>query len=478
MIVVSVLLIPVAVALLVLGLADGSSTPLISSIVASLLAAVVLVVGARRTALLRRAATATPDRYDADLGTARDPGYGAGHGSAALVAEPVGAVAGTRAGAAAGSGAGAARSWAGRDAGTQAGAAGGPGRPGGRRREPAPEPSFADNPPAPDEGLASPTDAKPRVANRDDAEAALAADAAYREGSDPDATSDRLRAAYGEAPDGTASDRAAPEGAAAGYGEASDRAAAGYGEASEGAAAGVQPGADVGSRDVLPPDAGSRAEGVRRDVGGSPDAEPGVDSAQRDGSSQRADGSQRDDGSQGAEGAQRADVSEHADSSQRADSSGRDDVSERAGGSERADSSRRADVSERAGGLERADVSKRADSAQRADGPHGADEPPSSDGSGFSYGAGLAEEFAEPDVDDPADEPLPQAVRPADALRVARMDTEVLVVDGRPRYHLADCPHLVGRLTEPLPAAEAVELGFSPCGLCRPVDRLVAQAAH
>jgi hypothetical protein len=25
---------------------------------------------------------------------------------------------------------------------------------------------------------------------------------------------------------------------------------------------------------------------------------------------------------------------------------------------------------------------------------------------------------------------------------------------------------------------EAVELGFSPCGLCRPVDRLVAAVAH
>jgi hypothetical protein len=58
------------------------------------------------------------------------------------------------------------------------------------------------------------------------------------------------------------------------------------------------------------------------------------------------------------------------------------------------------------------------------------------------------------------------------------MDAEVLVVDGRPRYHLGDCPHLAGRLTEPLPAREAVELGFSPCGRCRPVDRLVGQAAH
>jgi len=90
--------------------------------------------------------------------------------------------------------------------------------------------------------------------------------------------------------------------------------------------------------------------------------------------------------------------------------------------------------------------------------------------------AGVADEFDEPDPDDPDDEPLPQAVSPADAVRVARLDAEVLVVDGRPRYHLADCPHLVGRLTEGLPVAEAVELGFSPCGLCRPVERLVAAA--
>jgi hypothetical protein len=89
-----------------------------------------------------------------------------------------------------------------------------------------------------------------------------------------------------------------------------------------------------------------------------------------------------------------------------------------------------------------------------------------------------ADEFDDPDDDDPDDEPLPQSVRPADAVLVARFDTEVLVVDGRPRYHMADCPHLVGRLTEALPVNEAVELGFSPCGLCRPVDRLVAAVAH
>jgi hypothetical protein len=84
----------------------------------------------------------------------------------------------------------------------------------------------------------------------------------------------------------------------------------------------------------------------------------------------------------------------------------------------------------------------------------------------------------EADDDDPADEPLPQKVSPTDAVRVARLDAEVLVVDGRPRYHVPECPHLVGRLTEPVPVNEAVELGFSPCGLCRPVDQLVAAAAR
>ena len=80
--------------------------------------------------------------------------------------------------------------------------------------------------------------------------------------------------------------------------------------------------------------------------------------------------------------------------------------------------------------------------------------------------------------EDPADEPPVEWIRPADAVRVARINTEVLVVDERPRYHVANCPHLTGRSTEPLPAAEAVELGFSPCGLCRPVDHLVGQAAR
>jgi hypothetical protein len=89
--------------------------------------------------------------------------------------------------------------------------------------------------------------------------------------------------------------------------------------------------------------------------------------------------------------------------------------------------------------------------------------------------AQLGREDAE---EDPADEPAPQRVQPTDAVQVSRMTVDVLVVDGRPRYHLPGCRHLADRETEPLPVAEAVDLGFTPCSLCRPVDRLVAGAAR
>jgi hypothetical protein len=78
--------------------------------------------------------------------------------------------------------------------------------------------------------------------------------------------------------------------------------------------------------------------------------------------------------------------------------------------------------------------------------------------------------------EDPPDEPAPQAVSTADAARVARMTTDVLVIDGRPRYHLPGCVHLLGRESEPLPVSEAVELGFTPCSLCEPDNALLAEA--
>lgn len=80
------------------------------------------------------------------------------------------------------------------------------------------------------------------------------------------------------------------------------------------------------------------------------------------------------------------------------------------------------------------------------------------------------------DDEDPPDEPAAQIVAPADATRVARMSAQVLVIDGRPRYHQAGCVHLLGRESEPLPVSEAVELGFTPCSLCEPDSALLADA--
>ncbi|MBQ1020449.1 hypothetical protein KBX71_21605 [Micromonospora sp. D93] len=84
------------------------------------------------------------------------------------------------------------------------------------------------------------------------------------------------------------------------------------------------------------------------------------------------------------------------------------------------------------------------------------------------------------DVFDPAvsavDEPAVQQITAAEAARVARLLDAVEVVDGRPRYHLESCPHLVGWQPETLPVAEAVELGFTPCAHCAPATALLADA--
>lgn len=90
-------------------------------------------------------------------------------------------------------------------------------------------------------------------------------------------------------------------------------------------------------------------------------------------------------------------------------------------------------------------------------------------------GASTPADYPDDDAD-PPDEPAPQQVSPADAARVGRMLNEVLVVDGRPRYHLPGCVHLLGRDSEPLPVSEAIELGFTPCSLCEPDSALLADA--
>ena len=97
-----------------------------------------------------------------------------------------------------------------------------------------------------------------------------------------------------------------------------------------------------------------------------------------------------------------------------------------------------------------------------------------------------------PPVDEPADEPVDapfgepasqpgvEQVAVRDALRVAQLDDEVLVVDGQPRYHLAGCPTLggtgAGVEAIPLAVSAARRGGFVPCAICTPDSTLLARS--
>lgn len=52
----------------------------------------------------------------------------------------------------------------------------------------------------------------------------------------------------------------------------------------------------------------------------------------------------------------------------------------------------------------------------------------------------------------------------------------VHVVAGRPRYHLAHCRHVEDRAAEQLHVQDARDDGYTPCGICRPDDALIAAA--
>lgn len=55
---------------------------------------------------------------------------------------------------------------------------------------------------------------------------------------------------------------------------------------------------------------------------------------------------------------------------------------------------------------------------------------------------------------------------------------DVFVVSGHPRYHLEECPAVTGNdEAETLPIGEARELGFVPCGVCRPDSEIAENAA-
>lgn len=72
------------------------------------------------------------------------------------------------------------------------------------------------------------------------------------------------------------------------------------------------------------------------------------------------------------------------------------------------------------------------------------------------------------------EEPGEEAAEPDLQATVASLPDEVLVIDEHPRYHLPGCEFLRNYALIPLPANEAVELGFTPCALCTPV-RVLSQ---
>ena len=51
----------------------------------------------------------------------------------------------------------------------------------------------------------------------------------------------------------------------------------------------------------------------------------------------------------------------------------------------------------------------------------------------------------------------------------------VLVVEGRPRYHVEGCRYLTGKEAEEVDVLDAREEGFTPCGVCKPDEVLEAE---
>jgi hypothetical protein len=84
---------------------------------------------------------------------------------------------------------------------------------------------------------------------------------------------------------------------------------------------------------------------------------------------------------------------------------------------------------------------------------------------------------AAPPPPPPAAQPEEEVVDDAARQAVAGIDEEVLVIDEEPLFHLGRCSYLYGREVIPLPASEAVELGFTGCSWCTPVASLTGASA-
>lgn len=79
---------------------------------------------------------------------------------------------------------------------------------------------------------------------------------------------------------------------------------------------------------------------------------------------------------------------------------------------------------------------------------------------------------------DPPDEPPAELLLSYEERQLTECSTQVLVVDGRPRFHLKACPHLSDKTAEPLVLSEAAELGFTSCSLCAAATTVLAAKAN
>lgn len=93
-------------------------------------------------------------------------------------------------------------------------------------------------------------------------------------------------------------------------------------------------------------------------------------------------------------------------------------------------------------------------------------------------GTASADTASQGPVEDPPGEPGIEKVSLGELARIAGREDEVVVVDGRPRYHVRSCSHLADRESEGLPVSEASELGFTPCATCAPVAALLARSGR
>jgi hypothetical protein len=59
----------------------------------------------------------------------------------------------------------------------------------------------------------------------------------------------------------------------------------------------------------------------------------------------------------------------------------------------------------------------------------------------------------------------------------AELSGEVLVVEGRPRYHVAGCRYLTGKEFRGIDVVQARADGFTACGVCKPDEALAAAPA-